>query len=279
MCPIVRALASLTCVVTAWGQSQRVAPSYTADTIVNLASGEPGRLAPNTLAAIYGHNLAPYSRARQAGDLLGDYLPFQLSGTGVTVKVGGLLAPIEYISPQVVTFLVPAELRAGPVTIILTYNALNGPTARVQLSSAAPAWFQIETGFVLGRHRDTMQWIDDAHPALPGEEIVLYVAGLGDTSPLLPYREFPRDAIPLAAIAQLYLSFDGVELPRDRLRYAGLTPGFPGVYELHLVLPEQLPQNPQLELEVAGDAALPGTRLRFQPTVPQPDAPPARSTR
>ncbi|MGC4048654.1 MAG: hypothetical protein QM757_03890 [Paludibaculum sp.] len=113
--------------------------------------------------------------------------PYQLSGTGVVVKVGGLLAPVEYISPEVVTFLVPSELRAGPVNVVLTYNFLSGPTIRVQLLPAAPAWFLMETGFVLARHSDSMEWVDElsgpprrirhtlrcrfgrfqAHPALP----------------------------------------------------------------------------------------------------------------
>ncbi|QOY85007.1 hypothetical protein [Paludibaculum fermentans] len=271
------ALAFLACATTAWNQTQRQAPSYSADSIVNLASGERGRLAPNTLAAIYGKNLAPYSRARDAGDLQGNVLPYQLSGTGVTVRVGSLLAPVEYISPEVVTFLVPSELRAGPASIVLTYNFLSGPTIRVQLLPAAPAWFLMETGYVLGRHLDSMQWIDDAHPARPGERVVLYAAGLGDSEPVLPYRQVPREEVPLARLDRFRLLIGGLEMPVERLGYVGLTPGFPGVYEVNVVLPAISGPDPEVSIELPGAGTEPGIRLRLQPTPPQPDVPPLRS--
>ncbi len=271
------ALAFLACATTAWNQTQRQAPSYSADSIVNLASGERGRLAPNTLAAIYGKNLAPYSRARDAGDLQGNTLPYQLSGTGVTVRVGSLLAPVEYISPDVVTFLVPSELRPGPASIVLTYSSLSGPIVRVQLLPAAPAWFLMETGYVLGRHLDSMAWIDEAHPARPGESVVLYAAGLGDSEPVLPYRQVPREQVPLSQFERFRLLLDGVEIAASQLGFVGLTPGFPGVYEVNVVLPERSGHDPEVGIELPGARTEPGTRLRLQPTPPQPDVPPLRS--
>ncbi|MGJ5815601.1 hypothetical protein [Paludibaculum fermentans] len=277
MRPICSALALLLCVITARSETQRQAPSYSADSIVNLASGEIGRLAPNTLAAIYGKDLAPYSRARVDSDLQGDTLPTLLSGTAVVVKVSGLLVPLEYISPDVVTFLVPSELRPGPVNIVLTYKNLSGPTIRVQLLQAAPAWFLMETGFVLGRHLDSMEWIDAAHPARPGESVVLYAAGLGESRPILPYRSMPRAKAPLAHLDQFCLLFDGECVVPERLGYVGLSPGFPGVYEIHVLLPEQLAEDPEVTLDIAGAGTQAGNRLRFKPNPPQPDAPPLRS--
>lgn len=270
------ALATLACAVTAWSQSQRPAPTYTADSIVNLASGERGYLAPNTLAAICGKNLAPYGRVRRDSDLQGNYLPFQLPGSGVTVKVSGLLAPVESISPEVVTFLVPSELRPGPVTVVLTYNGLNGPTLRLQLAAAAPAWFQHDTGWALARHRESMEWVDETNPTRAGEPVILYLGGLGDTQPVLPYREFPRDPVPLAVLPRL--SFDGIVVEESRILYVGLTPNFPGVYEVDVVLPQTLARDPALRLEVPGGSTAAGTRLRFEPT-PQPVTAPVRSTR
>lgn len=273
------ALACLAFALTAGSQTQRQAPSYSADSIVNLASGERGRLAPNTLAAIYGTNLAPYSRARVESDLQGDILPYQLSGTGVMVKVGGLLAPVEYISPEVVIFLVPSELRPGPVSVVLTYNFLSGPAIRVALLPAAPAWFLMETGFVLARHSGSMEWVDEAHPARPGESVILYAAGLGDSRPILPFREMPREPVPLSALNHFRLLVEGTEVPRDQLGFVGLSPGFPGVYEIHVILPSELDANPEVNVDLAGAATESGIRLRLEPTPPQPDVPPLRSTK
>jgi uncharacterized protein (TIGR03437 family) len=273
------ALACLAFALTAGSQTQRQAPSYSADSIVNLASGERGRLAPNTLAAIYGKDLAPYSRARVDSDLQGDTLPYQLSGTGVIVKVGGLPAPVEYISPEVVIFLVPSELRPGPVNIILTYNFLSGPTIRVPLLPAAPAWFLMETGFVLARHSGSLEWVDGAHPARPGESVILYAAGLGDSRPILPFREMPREQVPLAALNHFRLLVDGTEIRQDQLGFVGLSPGFPGVYEINVILPSEVGLNPEVSVDVAGATTESGIRLMLEPTPPQPDAPPLRSTK
>lgn len=273
------ALACLAFALTAGSQTQRQAPSYSADSIVNLASGERGRLAPNTLAAIYGTNLAPYSRARVESDLQGDTLPYLLSGTGVTVKVGGLLAPVEYISPEVVIFLVPSELRPGPVSIVLTYNFLSGPTLRITLLPEAPAWFLMETGFVLARHSGSMEWVDEANPARPGESVILYATGLGDSRPILPFREMPREPVPLSALHHFRLSVDGTEVPSDQLGFVGLSPGFPGVYEIRVILPGDLGANPEVSVDLAGATTESGIRLRLEPTPPQPDVLPLRSTK
>lgn len=37
----------------------------------------------------------------------------------------------------------------------------------------------------MARHEQTFEWVDRAHPAKPGEQIRLFVSGLGQTEPAL----------------------------------------------------------------------------------------------
>ena len=88
----------LTLAVLAFADCPPQAPCYTEAGIVNGASFVAGSLAPNTLASIYGSNLAWTPRPLAAEDILGGRLPVRLGG--VTVHVGAYQAPLYYVSPN-----------------------------------------------------------------------------------------------------------------------------------------------------------------------------------
>lgn len=256
--------AALACVATVLFASepgQRQAPTYSATTIVNLASGKAGELAPNTLAAIYGQELATVTRARQASDLQGGYLPYVLPGTGVTVKVNGLLAGVEYVSPEAVVFVVPADLLPGPAAVVLTRNALNGPRVKVDLQAVAPALVPYEEGRVLARHGPEGAWVTVEDPARPGEEVVLYATGLGQTNPPQVNRMVASGRDALERGGELILEAGGRPVAGSLIAYAGVSPGFAGVYEIRFVLPQRLGPDPEVRLRLGERQSQEGLRL------------------
>lgn len=239
----------------------RQAPSYSAATIVNLASGRAGELAPNTLAAVFGQELATATRARQASDLQGGLLPYVLPGTGVTVKVNGLLAGVEYVAPEVVVFVVPADLLPGPATVVLTRNALNGPQAKVQLQAAAPALLPAEEGRAMARHGAAAAWAVEEDPARPGEEVVLYATGLGPTSPPQSNRKVASERDALEPAGPFGVVVGGRELEARHLTYAGVSPGFAGLYEVRFVLPGGVGKDPEVRIRVGERWSQEGLRV------------------
>ena len=273
------ALALLPIVVIGEDQAPRQAPAYAAASIVNLASGAQGELAPNTLVAVYGEGLAYVSRAREDSDLVGGRLPTVLPSTGVTVIVSGVLASIEYVSPTVVTFLVPPNLTAGPATVTVARNALAGPTVKVRLNSTAPALFLYQDGLVLARHADSGEWVTLDAPAAPGETVILYATGLGVTSPPQLYRRMPLAEAPLAQSAALSVVLGGTVLDRGAVLYAGIAPGYPGVYEVRVRLPANTGENPTIALELDGRSTAAGVALAVQAAPLQPPAAVMRNTR
>jgi uncharacterized protein (TIGR03437 family) len=48
----------------------------------------------------------------------------------------------------------------------------------------------------------------------------------------------------------LQVLLDGTPCPPQNVLYAGVTPGFAGLYQINLQLPPTLPANPQIQLSI-----------------------------
>ncbi len=99
--------------------------------------------------------------------------------------------------------------------------------------------------------------ITDDNPAVPGETIILYASGLGLTSPL-PRDEGLKSGQMTPSEPLLQVPFNASDFVSSlaggrtaRLEFAGLAPGFVGLYQVNLTLNEQLPDDPETPLTVA----------------------------
>lgn len=269
--------AAAACAVLAAPPSERWAPAYSQASILNLASGLP-ELAPNTVAVIYGDALSPAVSSRAEAAPNAAILPTVLPGTGVSVKVNGILAAIEYAAPDAVVFIVPPELVAGPASIVLTRNGLNGPTVRLTLQEAAPGLLPMEANWAMARDAETLEWSLPERPLAPGAEVVLYGTGWGRTlrrSINLQPVSVPSE---IKARDSLRVYLDGREVPPDLISYAGVSPGTAGIYELRFRLPEWTPEDPEIRIAIGGKFSQEGLRLRAAPSGLQPPELRARST-
>jgi uncharacterized protein (TIGR03437 family) len=250
-------------------------PSYRAESIANLADGRPEVLAPNSLVLVTGKNLSDGVRSRPS-QASGGVLPVSLAGAQTTVLVNGLMASIEYASPEAVVFVMPPNLRPGNVDIRIGRSSWYGPSVRKVLKPEAPALFARQDCWLLARHAADGTWIDEISPARPGETVMLYGTGLGDTNPPQVYRQAPKQEADLAAASALLLRVNGVALEPDRVLYAGASPGNPGLYEIRVRLPEVVEEDPEVLLSIGGGDSSPGLRLNLRQGLPQPDAGPPR---
>lgn len=225
-------------------------PQYSAESIVCEASGMPGLFAPNSLISIHGRHLAWVERSRTDDDVRDGTLPLILPGTSVVVMVNGLAAPVQIVSPERVTFLMPPGLAEGRAEIRLIHAGRSGPGARVELAAQAPALFLWEPGIALARHAESSEWVEPGRPALPGDEVIVYAAGLGATDPPLEYRRMPEAPAEIAARDSLLLWLNEHALGGEDILYAGVMPGFPGLYEVRFKLPAGIPSNPVLRLQI-----------------------------
>lgn len=239
------------------------APAYTLQGLVNAATQTPSALAPNTIATLYGTNLAFSTHSVTVGDLRGGLLPNTLGG--VTVYVGGFAASLFYISPTQINFLIPYELIAGTVNVAVARQGLAGPTLRVQLNATSPGLFQWNGNFAIASHLSGTL-VSPAAPAKAGEIVVVYAVGLGRTSPDTNSGRVVSAAASILALSQLQVTIAGNPVAAKDILYAGLAPGFAGLYQINLRMPTVLPPDPEIRISVASQASAPRIQLAALPT-------------
>jgi uncharacterized protein (TIGR03437 family) len=225
-------------------------PQYSAETVISEASQQPGPFAPYSLVTIRGRDLAWAERLRTESDSQGGLLPLILTGTSVTVSVSGLAATVERVSPESVTFLMPVGLRPGRAEVRLIHAGRAGPGVPIQLVDEAPAVYMWSPGVVLARDAESYEWVEPGRPALPGDEVVVYATGLGVTNPTVEYRRIVMEPREIAARDRFTVWLNDLALDDDAIAYVGVMPGWPGLYEVRFRLPEDLPSNPVVRLQI-----------------------------
>lgn len=101
-------------------------------------------------------------------------------------------------------------------------------------------------------------------PAVPGEEVVIYAFGLGQTIPAVKTGEATPSVAPVLAYfsqpSSLIVQFDfgpnagpsrpyyGILPNGPSPTFVGLTPGEVGLYQVNIVLPDSFPQTPPCNL-------------------------------
>jgi uncharacterized protein (TIGR03437 family) len=235
------------------------APLYTPSSIVNAANPAAPALAPNTIATIYGSDLAFSTRGLTTEEIRNGMLPTVLIGTGVRVAVNGIQAAIYFVSPNQINFLVP-DIRPGNSEIRVSRDSLYGPAARVAIADASPALFQMDPEFTIATRADGSLITRD-NPARPGEIIILYATGLGATRPRFLNGEVPSRAAAIERFDAFRVILSGITVPSADILYAGVAPGFPGLYQVNLRVPEQPNQNPEVRIALGESISPPGILL------------------
>ena len=87
----------------------------------------------------------------------------------------------------------------------------------------------------------------ESNPAREGDDLVIFGTGLGLTSPAIHAGEAaPADPLSVAAVTP-DVSLDGVPL---QVKYAGLTPGGVGVYQINVKVPPGIAEGQDVPLVI-----------------------------
>jgi uncharacterized protein (TIGR03437 family) len=209
----------------------------------NSASGDVGWVAPGGLASIYGSGLA--AGTDSAGSLP---LPTSLAGTSVTV--GGYSAPMLYASYGQVNFQVPFEVPPGSAvfTVFVNGSAVSSGTLTVQ--ATAPGVFMLDGGRAAGVNQNG--GVNSVgSPAPVGSVVSVYATGLGTVSPQVASGA----PAPSGSLAYTNASVTvTVGTASAKLQFAGLAPGYAGLYQVNFVVPS-LPAGQYALRITAGGAA------------------------
>lgn len=224
-------------------------PSFSANGVVNGASFVSGGIVPGELATIFGSNLTTSN-----GINLASTLPLPTEFLKVSLKVDGTPAALFAVDnvngQQQINFQVPWEVAGKPAASIeITDGGATSPPVAVPVLAAQPAIFSYTSGgkvFGAILHAN-FQLADSAHPAKPGETVLIYCTGLGEVvSP-------PADGAPgngQATIAKPVVAIGGNPAA---VSFSGLAPGFVGLYQVNAEIPAVVASgNASVSMVIAG---------------------------
>jgi uncharacterized protein (TIGR03437 family) len=203
-------------------------------------------LGPGNIIQIYGSGLATLTSTPTV-------LPLPTAVTGTSVVIGGVQAPLFYVSPTQINAQIPFNLIAGnQYQLLVSANGALTTPLPLQLTAGAPAILNFSSGAVIAQHLDGTLVLA-ASPAMPGEYLVIYSSGLGATDiPVASGAASPSN--PLANVADPpVLTLNGNPIS---LLFAGLTPGLVGLYQINFQVPPSLAAgNYALQLTQSGTAS------------------------
>jgi uncharacterized protein (TIGR03437 family) len=197
-------------------------------TLHNLNPVVGSALAPGTVAQLFGSGLA--SQTVSPG-----VLPLVNTFNGTQVIVGGLPAPLYFLSGNQLNVQIPNELRPGQqYAIIASANNAYSLPDTLDLNPVEPGVAAFPDGSVIAQHLD-YSLVNNGKPAKPGEPLTIYLAGMGATNPALLSGAQAPSSEPLArATTAPTLLLDGQNAD---VLFAGLTPGAVGLYQINFTVP------------------------------------------
>lgn len=264
------AVAALALYFTAGLRAQ--APSVATGGVLNAASytkdsnGLGTAVAPGSLVAIFGG--FPGATLASA-----DTVPFSDQLGGVSITFNGVPAPIDSVSPAgafpFVTAQVPFEaLPAGQTTatvnVVVTVNGTPSAPEQTNIVAAAPGIFTIPPN---GQSNAVFVFVDPTdnipkiaaptsasatigYPTAPvprGMAGFMYCTGLGAMTPAVADGAGGTDGAEHQASATPTVLVGGITAP---LAYAGQAPGYPGVCQINITIPQNAPTGDAVPLQI-----------------------------
>jgi trimeric autotransporter adhesin len=209
--------------------------------VVSAANDQP-LISPNSLATIYGANLA--SGAASAQTDAGGALPTAIAGT--SVSIGDKLAPLLYVSPGQINFLVPSTTPLGSAKVSVTSPiSQTAATGTVPVALTSPGVFTLpclrpSRGAVLNGVTFSPEPFQatTSQNAIPDKRTRLSLFGTGLRYAGNSTQDPSETNVANAITAQATDSLGGIHaLP---VEYAGPAPDFGGLDQVNVVVPPDL---------------------------------------
>jgi len=218
--------------------------------VVNAASYAT-TVAPGSIAALFSTDLT-----QQAGQPAGT-IPLPTSLAGLSVKIGGITAPLFYASATQINLQIPSAVASGSISVEVFSNGSPTPvaTGSVTVADAAPGIFTInQLGTLQAAVLNSDLSFNANFDALPGSRpeaggnfVVIYATGAGRTTPVVLDGQAGPSGPLATADGVTSITIGGVSA---QVLYSGLAPGYVGLWQINAILPASLPTNLATSLTV-----------------------------
>jgi len=204
-----------------------------------------------------GDFVAVYGSQFTTGDPQIGNLPYGTSLGGTQVQINGQPVPVEYVSASQINVQIPYNAQLGVGTLTVVRGGQQGNTVSITINSAAPALLPFQgSSYVLAQTvTGGYEGYSPAAPAHIGDALVLYAVGFGATSPAVT-EGTAAPSSPLAFVTPTPSICFGALNPINPTalcstpQFAGLTPGFAGLYQINVVIPDNAPTGDAIQMFV-----------------------------
>jgi uncharacterized protein (TIGR03437 family) len=208
-------------------------------TLNNLNPVVGAALAPGLVAQVYGSGLAP-------SPVSINKLPLPELFDNTFAQVGAYQAPFYFLSSGQVNIQLPSELTAPlpqQIPIVLSVNYALSTSVLLDIVPTAPGVLSSFDGpspqspqngaHVIAQHSN-FTLVSSKSPAKPSEYLMMYLVGLGATNPSV-LSGMPAPSTTLAKVTNAPTVM--VDKLPATVAFAGLTPGFVGLYQINFQVP------------------------------------------
>ena len=207
-------------------------------TVNNLNPVAGAALSPGTIAQVYGTGLGTTPVSTGAA-------PLRTSFDNTFALVGPSQAPLYFLSAGQINIQIPNDtVNNQQLPIVLSVNNALTLPLMLNIVPATPGVLSSDDGstatspqngaHIIAQHSADFSLVSTANPAKPGEYLVMYLVGMGGTNPPVTSGAASPSS-PLAKVtAQPVVTVDS---QGSTVAFAGLTPGFVGLYQINFQVP------------------------------------------
>lgn len=220
------------------GSSSIASPEVPSNGIVHAASFKQ-RIAPGSLISIFGTDVSNEQMAAQNLPL-----PAQLGGS--VACIDGRVAPVLFASPGQVNVQMPYGVEPGARQARFFNRSGGGGAVPLNVQATAPDAFRADNGRGIAINPDG-SLNGPGVGAAPGEYVVVYLTGIGEVEPAVEAGAAALvDPLSLAK-AETHATIGGKSA---NLYYVGLTPGYAGLAQANIQVPDLPPGEHAVEIRI-----------------------------
>jgi uncharacterized protein (TIGR03437 family) len=251
------------------------APSINQGGVIDAASSSVGRaVSAGNIVSIYGNNLATQIASS-------DTVPLSTSLSNVSVTFNGIPAALQFVAPTQINAQIPWNVlpagQGGTVNAVVTSGSQSSAPQPVVVNAFGPGIYQATVGGV--QHAFAINATDPnsarygsfaaavgsvgSYPAFPAQVndiLLVYAGGLGAVDTTVATGAAPTTTVNTTTMPTMLVN----SVPVTPL-FSGLSPGYPGVYQVNMRVPQVSPGNAiPFQVQIGGITSTPTTTIAVQ---------------
>ncbi len=213
---------------------------------VGNSAGVSGGTPPGSLFSIYGYNLA-------TGQSQPTSFPLPTSAATASVTINGEAVPLTYVDKGQINAQLPLDIKPGVATLVVKTGSTLSNAVAIAVPATQPGVYVYGSNHAVAQNFPTYALNDESTQAAVGDTVIVYFTGGGAVqggSVLVTGHATPMAQFPIVGTVTATIGGSPATVS-----FAGLTPGYAGLYQANVVVPNVPSGDRPLVLTVNGVAS------------------------